>query len=311
MAQIHIQLLRGSNAGRQATFMQERITFGRSPDCTLFVDVPFASREHGEIVLQDGRWMIYNHSPNGTTVSGKTYKDDQPHPLKSGDTIGVGKSTMFSVAYDTAELPEPDEFDHQQIEEKDPQAAVRKNRKRLFLGIGIFWAIVIFVGLVLFSARTPDTNGPDNIMVYTRDQIEAEIRREPPILEPNERLAGEALAEARNWYGQIATNPSALYNTHEAYQRALVLSGREDFANPDDRLRFHQVETQLIEGLTNKYLNAYAKYRSGQYQSAAEDFKELSFMFRNRRSPFWTHIQMLWRASDTAYEQRRREARQG
>lgn len=64
-------------------------SIGRSATNTIVVNDSFASNEHAQIVLRDGRWWLEDrHSRNGTTLN--EIPVIQPVIMTDGDIIGIG-----------------------------------------------------------------------------------------------------------------------------------------------------------------------------------------------------------------------------
>lgn len=66
----------------------EKITIGRSPECTIRVDELYVqvSNEHADVIQENGSLIYIDHSTNGTTINGqKLYHDRQE--IKQGDII--------------------------------------------------------------------------------------------------------------------------------------------------------------------------------------------------------------------------------
>lgn len=82
----------GAHAGRQLTFSQERVRFGRAPTNEVVFDPNVdldASASHCEIVREPGGYVLVDAgSRNGTYVNAQRI---QRHPLRSGDVFECGR----------------------------------------------------------------------------------------------------------------------------------------------------------------------------------------------------------------------------
>lgn len=68
---IQIIHLQGPREGETQRFTGKHITLGRSPDADVMYppDLRVVSRNHAEIFCQDGRYLLVNHSKNGSFVN--------------------------------------------------------------------------------------------------------------------------------------------------------------------------------------------------------------------------------------------------
>ncbi|MFO0755037.1 MAG: FHA domain-containing protein [Byssovorax sp.] len=76
---------------------------GRSPTCTLRVDHPLVSREHGRLEHAGGSWFLRDlGSSNGTFVNGERLAWGAPRALRCGDLLGFGSAeTTFELDDDS------------------------------------------------------------------------------------------------------------------------------------------------------------------------------------------------------------------
>ncbi len=58
----------GPTAGEIVRINRSPAPFGRDADNALVIDMPTVSRVHGELRLEDDRWVIANLSANGTVL---------------------------------------------------------------------------------------------------------------------------------------------------------------------------------------------------------------------------------------------------
>ena len=79
----------GGRAGESFSIEGERMTIGRSPDATVFLDDVTVSRNHALLVRRrDGLYIDDLGSLNGTYVNRRRIES---HKLQNGDELQVGK----------------------------------------------------------------------------------------------------------------------------------------------------------------------------------------------------------------------------
>jgi sigma-B regulation protein RsbU (phosphoserine phosphatase) len=94
-----LQVLRGSNAGREYDLAEQEILLGRDPACQIVIDDPAASRKHARLVLEEGAYVIEdlrsrNHTyVNGEPISGKVRLKDN-YQFRIGQTLFVFRSHL-------------------------------------------------------------------------------------------------------------------------------------------------------------------------------------------------------------------------
>jgi hypothetical protein len=89
-----IKVEAGFRAGRELILSKPDTTIGRaeSSDIGLFGDNG-VERTHARILKKGDRWVLTdNNTPSGTYLNGE--RVDGPTPLRSGDLIGVGRSSL-------------------------------------------------------------------------------------------------------------------------------------------------------------------------------------------------------------------------
>jgi len=95
-----LQVVKGPQVGERFLLEGERIVIGRDPNAELFLADITVSREHAEIVREDGADIAVRDlgSLNGTYVNGEIAEEAN---LKSGDVIQIGTfQLMFCWGYD-------------------------------------------------------------------------------------------------------------------------------------------------------------------------------------------------------------------
>jgi len=277
MKPITIQMLHGANAGRARAFEQPHITFGRDPQNDVVVEVPLASRRHGELVFDADteKWQVVNNSANGTTVNGKKV-GKKPVTLKSGDTLGVGGEKMFDVAIaepapaTTAAAPQPTA---QQTTPSDQPTSGNKNK--LWVGLGIYFFVMVIVLFAAFQfVDRSDGRGAGAVPELTADQIAAEITE--PIERPyNMREASVALETARQRYELVERDASALFEAYRNFKLAYAYSDGELFSDGLVFREYKKCEQDLIDMVTQTYSLGYAQLRSKQWAEAEQTLRKL------------------------------------
>lgn len=96
--QVVLKVVGGKNDGREIKIAVPRFIIGRGDTAHLRPSSDLVSREHCEILVQDGRVVLNDlKSRNGTFVNGKQLKET--HIAKSGDSLRVGR-LQFEVVID-------------------------------------------------------------------------------------------------------------------------------------------------------------------------------------------------------------------
>jgi pSer/pThr/pTyr-binding forkhead associated (FHA) protein len=81
----------------KAAIAGDLFIIGRSPQCDLPIEESLASRQHLEIIREQGSYFVRDRgSRNGTTVNGERITDRRR--LKDGDDIGVGSTNLKFVS---------------------------------------------------------------------------------------------------------------------------------------------------------------------------------------------------------------------
>ena len=79
----------GGRVGQSFPLQGERLTIGRSPDASVFLDDVTVSRDHAVLVKRGGQWFLDDSgSLNGTYVNRRRIES---HRLEDGDEIQIGK----------------------------------------------------------------------------------------------------------------------------------------------------------------------------------------------------------------------------
>src|SRR6185436_5242379 len=86
--------------GRRTIPIERPITtFGRRSECDVRVTGADVSRQHAELLMQDGRIVLRDcESKFGTFVNGEKITERE---LKPGDTIGLGQTSDTSIVFTT------------------------------------------------------------------------------------------------------------------------------------------------------------------------------------------------------------------
>lgn len=312
MTSLQIEILTGANAGRRLLLRQTRITFGRSTDRTLPIDLPFISREHGEFAFDDGKWTLVNHSANGTSLNGKLVTT-KPRPIKDIATVSIGDTDIFRV------LPMVGGAD-QLTDTQDPTTPATPSattnapnatnpRGKLWAGIGVFWLIAFgLIAFGLLNQSDTETASPGDSLPpsLTAEQITQDITHKPDKQTPDARRADTALARAHESYALIDRRPDALYRAYDAYREALTYSAGDTLPDAQDQRQFYILEKRLVETVSEKYQAANALLYSRQYEAADKAFKDLRAFYPDSTSKVFTDALKREAAARQALEKKRR-----
>ena len=278
---IQVHILAGRSAGKRVLVSDSPITFGRSTDCSIIVDLPHVSREHAALKCEDGDWWLINQSPNGTQLGRKNIRNK---PVK----VVAGAASVISIGGEAICEVTPQAF-VQPVETDETGAAAAGNgaaasgmtrRAKLWIGIGIY--LVVMFGLAIFfsTLRTheeADVAGP--IEAMSRENIRDEIREPLSARPPEPARMRDYLDTADQELALEASEPDALFRANEAYRRAAAYAGDDGFADPLHVRQAIVVEDRLVEQITAQYERAFNLLQARQYEPAADAYRRLLAMY--------------------------------
>lgn len=278
MPKLQIQVIAGAGGPAVLEFTRSPVTYGRDQACDIVLAASTASRQHGELVLQDGEWMLVNLSPNATFVDGKRVTN-KPYKLADRNVISIGELEAFRVIVprmsDKSVEPQADDAESDEPA-PPPKATAQRKRMRVWMAIGIYMAamVVLMVALSFFLGKKPVV--ADYAVELTLEQIERDVRRPLSVNVVDDQKAREQLADAAEYLAKEANSPDALYRAHRAYKLALAYMGQPRFDAGPEQLRFNDTEKRLIETVSKQYDYAYGLLRSQQFRRADDEFRKLN-----------------------------------
>ncbi|MFK7788282.1 MAG: FHA domain-containing protein [Phycisphaeraceae bacterium] len=317
MNPLQIHILAGPQAGARLQLNQSPVTFGRSGDCTLILDLPVVSRLHGELQIDEqGQWVLVNHSSNGTRV-GRKKATKKPIPLSDGVSINIGDTEVFRIHLTPVSAEDAQDADPGQAAQPATAApgAGMKGRSKLWIGLGIWFGLCI--AAMLFFATLGGGDGPSTNtsagFYYPGKEVEDQvgddagitaIRRllaEPPAYEdPNESRYSEAIDRATRAAGQ---GTGELYTAYDAYQTAIRYSDNrtgQPFKDPADVTRYDRILNDLSVIIYTQYIEAFRRYKSNDYQGARDILERLRMRYYNEidtEDKLANHIRKLYNAA--------------
>ncbi len=314
MIALQVEFLTGPNAGRKLLLREPCVTFGRSTDRTLPIDLPFVSREHGEFTFDNGQWLLVNHSNNGTRLNGKNVTT-KPRPIKGPCTVTIGDDDVFRVSpiADQNDLDQPPE-DASHTTSPDaltdaPSTKHASDRTKLWVGIGVFWLVTFgFIAFAILNPADPTASSPASNLpdALTPERIQQILARPLDKSIPDERQADQAIASAHEFYALVDRRPDALFRAFDAYRLALSYTPGDSFKNAQDQRQFYVLQKRLTESVTTQYDAANHLLMSRQYKQADQAFKDLRETYPDSTSPIFTDALKREAAARTALSKKRR-----
>ncbi len=310
---LQIQLLFGPGSGRTISFTQGPVTFGRDADNTLIVPESFVSRHHGEFQLTAEGWRLVNQSPNGTRLNKRLITHDKPHPIKNGDEVGIGDLAVFQVTLQDVAAP---------ASAAPPGATARvtpaplggpaaaapphglTKRAKLLLSIIAGWIVVLGVLAFLIVPPGGGRGNARSLTPLTNKEIEAILLKPLPPRPTDPVMARQRLQEAKDLAADTSRQHASLFKSYRAFEEALVLYGTSTFRDPQDEWLYLNVQDRVIKDLTERYGNAYDRLKSGQFQTAAQEYGRLSsdlyFLFAaDRDNPLSKSVSAFQQAANS------------
>ncbi|MFN3168964.1 MAG: FHA domain-containing protein [Phycisphaeraceae bacterium] len=298
MSTLQVHITAGPQAGARFQLNTSPVSFGRSPDNTLVLDVAVVSRQHGELVREDdGTWTLINHSSNGTRV-GRKKVTKKPYPLSDGVPITIGDTEVFRVHLvedgtpgTAANAPTAEQNEPAQQPATNAPGAGLKGKSKLWIGLGVWiglCVVLMIVGALTLGGDGDDNKTPGDPGIWNPGQTitdvppgpDADIADVKRLLEerltpedPNDTLYDQHLADARDAY---ELGKQGLFDAYRHYQQAISYAqDRDDPLDSLDQIKYGNVMNQLAEIIAQDYRQAWRFYNQGKYPQAAAILDDL------------------------------------
>jgi len=290
---LQVHITQGPQAGTRLQVSQSPVTFGRSPDNTLVLDLPLVSRNHGELHFVDGQWVLHNLSQNGTRIDRKRVTK-KPRELTDGASIIIGDEEIFRVYLTNQAIDDGNPTPAAVPEGDDPQQPTHipgsglKGRSRLWLFASIWFGAMICVFALLFTffGGKDDTDPePTNAIVFYEnpDEILDLLKVMPPRMEHIPSKYDGNIDSARAAY---ESNPRDNYGCYEHYRIAMLhMPDAQDYLIGEDMNRYTEVARDLSVLIDEYYGRAYVLWKSGQNVEAVRHLDELRRLFAQTPGP--------------------------
>ncbi|MCX5654671.1 MAG: FHA domain-containing protein [Planctomycetota bacterium] len=161
LAKAHLECLAGPEKGQVLRVAPASTIIGRDPSCDIVLSETAISRHHCRIERRAEQWHLRNLSANGTLLNKKPADDSL---LADGDEIRIGAKTRLrfvveSVTLSSTGRPQfrrrtgaPEEGEPGEDAAEEPQEnkpSLLQRRKGVFIGLGIYLAIMLLFGAVV------------------------------------------------------------------------------------------------------------------------------------------------------------------
>lgn len=303
MPAIQISITLGSQAGKRVLLNEgdSPITFGRDAGNRLILDDTRVSREHGQLIFDEGQWWVENQSPNGLRVGWRN-ASKKPAKLRSGDVVKAGDLSLFEISFKemarATGSAEAEQEDFEDSDEDRPKAGAKK-RSNLWLGV-IIYLVVIAIVFVVISQVRDSRPSDENSIVRTQlspTDIENLIRQPLPEsqMQPFDRARGDqALERAMQLYRGLELSDQNLFPAYAAFREAMAfyrIPTFVDFENPAHRTAYLDVEQRLIERLTRMYRIGMDAFQVSDYPAAERQFSQIVELFADDQSDLFRNAQ--------------------
>lgn len=297
MITLEVTITAGASDGQRVRVNQSPAAFGRDPGNPLVIDLPVVSRVHGELRYENDRWLLVNHSPNGTRL-GRKAVTSKPRPIKDGDPVVIGDTVVMRLAVrDTPDFHGEQSFGAHQPNPSPTRRSSLNARAKLWLGILGFWVIVFAIAFIFLGLDEPADNTSRRLPSLTAEQIDREIRSVPENQPPSPANAIHYLEEAERHYQSLNVDPRNVFRAYYAYRQALSFSysdyftdGKDDWGGlPDAELALAQkhyldLQDRLVPEVQQRYKDARDKLKARRYVDAQRGFKDLMDYFEDSQS---------------------------
>jgi len=293
-ARAHLQCTGGPEKGQTFRVAPGVTTIGRDPSCEVTVTEAAVSRQHCRIEHRGDQWLLKNLSDNGTRLNRKPTDEA---PLADGDEIRIGAKTRLRFYVESVSLApsgrpqfRPRSAAEEEEEEEgapapagEEQPSILRRRKGLFIGLGIYFSVIV-VGAIVAWIALRGTRGTADRQIELlglseiREAIEGKLDafRNDPEIQTNTAAGDLHLKQALDFYDRRAAESENLFGAVRNFQKALAYYGdRGYFGQPAvDRIYLDAVR-ELNDCIYREYRGAVLDEKNGDYARSAERYRRI------------------------------------
>lgn len=277
MVPIEIHVLGGRQAGRRVVLRKSPVMIGRDPTCDIVIDESAVSRQQVELRFDEEhqQWQAINHSGNGTKMGWSRLRDE-PKILKSAAKLAVDGLDLVQAT------PQPGAVeDDEHVEAAPTEASGWSGRKKLWVSIGAFWAVVFLLALILSTTMSPpEQQDASQVPELSPEQIRQEIYTPPAQRTPDPRRVQGFLETAQEHFALRDSSDEDLYDAYAAYHAALAYTPEQMFDDGVNQRRYQIVQQMLADRVVEQYFEASNLYRSDRFRAATQAFRDLQSFYR-------------------------------
>lgn len=272
---IQVHILAGKQAGRRVVLRTSPVSIGRDPSCDIVIDEPTVSRRQLRLETHDGQWWVFNESDQGTSVGWRRLTT-QPRQVKNTMKLSAASQPLVELTpiADDAAVAESETLSDSDAGQAIVAGKKASGRSTLWIGIGVFWLVVISVGVFL-SFVGGGSEESDDAPELTDQQILAEIYQPPMELGADDRQATVFLTEANHTFALRDSSSEAIYRSYAAYTKALSYTPDQMFKDGADERRYQIIRKMLADQLVERYRNAMNAYLRGDFATATQRLRDL------------------------------------
>lgn len=267
--------------GAEYALSRDRMRIGRAEDLEIWVNHRSISREHAEVVLEDGVLRIKDMgSANGLRVNGA---DTRSHVLQPGDVVELGQVRFRYVP--AGEAFTFDEGRTMQMEAlaMPPEAGGGGNRTTMIVAGGIL-AIAVIAGAVIALSGSPDGPTATSIAPLPTTTV-ATPTVTPTAVAPADVVAPPA---GPSLDARIATETAACQTSINSgnFADALAHASAALALRPDDAAAAAcQDRATQEQAQSAAFVAGLAQLRNGELESAYLSFESLPVDSTYRQRP--------------------------
>ncbi len=167
MVRAYLEATAGPEKGQRFRLAPGVSVLGRDASCEVTLGEPAVSRQHARIERRGEEWLLINLSSNGTVVNKQPV---DAVPLSDGDEIRLGAKTRLRFALEQVSISPSgrpqfrartgrpgdeervsvEESAGEEAEEEEGGESLFARRKKLFIALGGYFAVILIGGLFLY-----------------------------------------------------------------------------------------------------------------------------------------------------------------